>query len=127
MSNNDISYHKLLKTSFFSTKRWYNTTFSALLFRNSVKKVSFQLPLLKHFENIHKKYSPKNREYLKQYLTGSFRLRRQDDVYSTFNFVMLFAQMPIVDTLCKNADVVGESRPKNPPTSKLVLNVMIKR
>ena len=49
------------------------------------------------------------------------------DVYSTFSFVMLFAQMPIVDTLCKNADVVGESKPKNPPTSKLVLNVMIKR
>ena len=47
--------------------------------------------------------------------------------YVTFNFVMLFAQMPIVDTLCKNADVVGESKPKNPPTSKLVLNVMIKR
>ena len=49
------------------------------------------------------------------------------DVYSTFNFVILFAQMPIVETLCKNADVVGESKPKNPPTSKLVLNVMIKR
>ena len=47
--------------------------------------------------------------------------------YDTFSFVMLFAQMPIVETLCKNADVVGESRPKNPPTSKLVLNVMIKR
>ena len=49
------------------------------------------------------------------------------DVYSTFNFVMLFAQMPMVDTLCKKADVVGERSPRKPPTSKLVLKTTIKR
>ena len=82
-----------------------------------------------------KKVFPNQREYLKR---GRFPVKpgmtvffsgmtKICDDYDTFSLVMLFAQMPMVDTLCKNADVVGESRPKNPPTSKLVLNVMIKR
>ena len=85
-----------------------------------------------------KKVFPNQREYLKQgdsrSEAGMTVFRGQDKSgafthsdYSTFSLVMLFAQMPMVDTLCKKADVVGESRPKNPPTSKLVLNVMIKR
>ena len=49
------------------------------------------------------------------------------EAYSTFSLVMLFAQMPMVDTLCKKADVVGERIPRKPPTSKLVLKTTIKR
>ena len=49
------------------------------------------------------------------------------DDYVTFSFVMLFAHIPIVETLCKKADVVGERIPRKPPTSKLVLNVTMKR
>ena len=48
-------------------------------------------------------------------------------IYSTFSFVMLFAQMPMVDTLCKNADVVGDKNPRKPPNNKLVLKTTIKR
>ena len=49
------------------------------------------------------------------------------DDYVTFSLVMLFAQMPMVDTLCKNADVVGDKNPRKPPNNKLVLKTTIKR